>query len=936
MSVLPQSIRAPITTSIGLPFTFVRGAPLLIHALRNSRLPYSSKKGLSLNPSYDQQRRYISSEIQQKDQQAGESNAATDTGIIQKSDWETLIYFDNIYPTLLLPRSIAFSQSSSLWNPLIWLNNLLLRRLKYYSSPEHIRKRIQRLASPPDNPIRGLLLRSIVPIKRDGGVFATFMVPRIYSKAEANSMIQQNTANESQKTKLSHILSYFFRVSAFPVKGTPWIEDLRRFPTTEIRIKFQGPPLTEEEIYSLFRRYGTIMDITPPHLYNNVQSAVIRYKSHRAAICAKNCVSGIEINNTTLHIRYEQPKNNGGAITSFFVNHTRIAVPLLVAFLSVFVVLVFDPIREFFIEHKITSHNTSSSASSLTSSFTYYQHSVLTSARHLVSAWTTKLKALILSKIPWISQSKSSMSISHPTGTASSTAAAAAESMLLPWDESKNHVEDLKMWLEENNNTFVIVRGPRGSGKRELVMQHTLRDRDNVLYLDCDKIIKARTDVKFLKSAAREIGYFPIVPWTGSITRIMDVLTQGLTGQKTGLSESKEAQFRYMLTIAMISIRRIALKHYQPVVKLDNDTTNGNDNENVNTEKSSTGNQKMGNSGRHNKKGTTLNGNVNGDEETTIIVKEEDYLQQHPEAKPVIVIDRFIGRSDMNAFVYKELADWAAMLVQMNIAHVIFLTETISSNQLLAEALPNQVFRTLILSDASRESARNYVISQLQDSKLLSERDASPQSAIIKELDKTLEPLGGRILDLQAFVRRVKSGDEPHKALEKMVEQASEQITQIFLSDKIDSIESAQAWELIEMLNDKPVVHFQDIVFRPLFKSAPELGVLRLENNGLITVTRDRGVLKEIRPAKPLFRAAFKYLINDKELSRVLKIRFYLKVISFETGRIRTWEEELRPLGKIADQKLFKSRLEYLSGKINLSNQTIKDCEAKIKDLSTS
>ena len=64
----------------------------------------------------------------------------------------------------------------------------------------------------------------------------------------------------------------------------------------------------------------------------------------------------------------------------------------------------------------------------------------------------------------------------------------------------------------------------------------------------------------------------------------------------------------------------------------------------------------------------------------TVNVKEEDYLQQHPEAKPVIVIDRFEGKSEINGFVYKELSDWAAMLVQMNIAHVIFLTETVASN----------------------------------------------------------------------------------------------------------------------------------------------------------------------------------------------------------------------------------------------------------------
>lgn len=96
------------------------------------------------------------------------------------------------------------------------------------------------------------------------------------------------------------------------------------------------------------------------------------------------------------------------------------------------------------------------------------------------------------------------------------------------------------------------------------------------------------------------------------------------------------------------------------------------------------------------------------------------------------------------------------------------------------------------------------------------------------------------MLDLQAFVRRVKSGEEPSEAVDKMIEQASEQITQMFLSDKIDSNKSAQAWELIELLSANPVIPFHEIVNKPLFKAAPETGIMELENNGLITVSRDR------------------------------------------------------------------------------------------------
>ncbi|CEP64995.1 Yme2p LALA0_S16e00276g [Lachancea lanzarotensis] len=778
--------------------------------------------------------RFVSTEIQQKDEQAGESITATDTGVIHKTEEETLVYFDNVYP-----------RATSLWSPTQWYNILLTNQ-----SRDAVRSKIMEYASPKSNPIHGLELRSSIPVKRDGGVFATFLVPPRYSIAEVNSMIQKNTAEESSMS----FLSFITKAAAFPVKGTPWIEDLRRLPSTVIKIKFEGQPLSEEEIYSLFRRYGTIVDIFPPKKGENI--ATLRYRSFRGAICAKNCVTGMEVHNHVIHVQYERPANEH-MFRDFFLNHTRIAVPLIIALLSIAAVLVFDPIREFSIEQKITHQFSLSRDNYFVKSFFKFTSYTVSSFKSLLGTENVQTNQKQL------------------------------------WEERIEKVSDLRMWLEENNNTFVIVRGPRGSGKHDLVVQHTLHDRPNVLYIDCDKLTKSRTDSKFLMNAAAEIGYFPIFPWINSLTNVIDLAVQGLTGQKTGLSESKETQFRNMLTTALMSIRQVALKGYHPMI---------------------------------------------GSGDDAISVKEEDYLQQHPERKPVIVIDRFSDKAEMNSFAFEELSDWAAMLVQMNIAHVIFLTETVAPNQLLSESLPNQVFKTLALSDASKKSARSYVLASLEHTDLVDdEKQSQPvdlSEETMHEIDTSLEPLGGRMLDLQAFVRRVKSGENPKEALDKMVEQALEQITQIFLAENVDQIRSAQAWELIEMLSKQPVVPFKSIVFRPLFKSAPEAGLLELEKNGLITVSRDRGVLKDIRPAKPLYRAAFEYLLKSNEIATVLETGYLLKVINFETKRIQKWEEELRSLGKVTDTKLFKSRLTYLANKIDASSDSINSCEEKIKQLS--
>ena len=129
-------------------------------------------------------------------------------------------------------------------------------------------------------------------------------------------------------------------------------------------------------------------------------------------------------------------------------------------------------------------------------------------------------------------------------------------------------------------------------------------------------------------------------------------------------------------------------------------------------------------------------------------------------------------------------------------------------------------------------------------------------------------------------------------------------------------------------------VYKRQIIYRPLFKAAPEAALLDLEKNGFVTMTRDRGVLTDIYPAKPLFCAAFQYLLNNKEMYNVLRTSYLLRMVTFETGRIKKWEEELRALGKVSDQKMFRSRLAYLAGKIDASSAAIDDCESEVKELS--
>ncbi|XBW36878.1 hypothetical protein QEN19_002457 [Hanseniaspora menglaensis] len=731
--------------------------PRVYNGLHNASAPTLSRTLLF-------HKRPISTDIKRSDEESGEKNET----VIEKTKRETLLYFDNIY-----------SRS----NVLTWYDFL-----SFKNKTEDARAKILDMTQ------HQFEMTEFISMQRDGGVFAKFLVPYPYTVPEVNLKIQKMVQSYDKG-------SIFKKVTCFPTKGTPLVEDMQRIPSRNLILLHTGK-LLEQDVYSLLRRYGQIVDISCTD-----GKTFVSFKNLHSAVCAKNCVNGFTLNDINLIIKFDK-NSSTHLIRNFFVNHTRLAIPLAFALLSIAALLIFDPIREFMIGLKITKK------------FQFY------------TSYYNSLMKYFNKQIT-------------DTGSAF----------------FEDEVNDLQMWLEENNNTFVVIRGPRGSGKNSMV-RAALKDRDNVLFIDCDSLVKTRIDSKFLANASSQLGYYPIFPWINSFVSIIDLGVQSLTGQKSGLSESKEKQFNSMLATAVIAIRRVALKNY----------TSGN---------------------------------------------EEDYLLQNPHAKPVIVIDRFSSKSEINGFVYKELAEWASLLVQMNLAHVVFMTETISTVSLLAQALPNQIFKNMVLSDASPDVARRYVLKNFD-----------------KEMNlDVIEPLGGRMLDLQAFIRRIKSGESEVEALSKMILQASEQITQMFLSDT--TVRGAQAFDIIELLAKHEYITLKDLRFRPIFKSDPEKALLELEKDGLIAISRDRGMLDKIRPAKPLFKFAFNDLLGDEHAFKMLKTAYYIKIVTFEAGRIQKWEDELKNFKyQQENNKMFKPRLEYLANKIKISSEIIDEAEAKVKEYS--
>lgn len=831
-----------------------------------------------LYPALIRQSRFVSDVelLKSKDAEVVKDEAAQITGVMDYLKLkEILVFFDNVYPRWLARLS---------YRKWFWA----LKKAQQLFTDEKLKDRVCNLVGSDKNSLPdGTLCETFVPLRRDGGAFVKFIVPPTSSIAELTKSIEHNIQVNREIIKEPWYMRIFTQPPrAYKVKGVPWIEDLSRFPSRKLKVMFEGEGLSEEELYLLFRRYGLILDIVPAN--SSTPYAVIDFKTTDACIRAKNCITGMSLHDgkTTLHLQYI-PLKRVNHVTQFLGNHQRITVPIILALLAALAVFIFEPIREQFIELKIRNY------------YSWDAHK---------DNWFIKLIStpyqIVVGKLNdgrhFLDDSLGSI-----TGIKKEEVDVDDLNQDMIWTERAEKANQLRLWVCENANTFIIVKGPRGSGKREFVVDHALTINTDfskrVLEIDCDTLQKARNDTAFLKLAASQVGYFPLFTWANSVSQFLDLGMQGLVGQKSGLSELKESQFKNILQLTQTAIRKVALSDYEKY-KCEYQRQQ----------------QKLAN-----------------DEHTdakVIDLKEDEYIQMHPDVKPVVVINNFLRKSNSpNDFLYKALADFAGQLIQSNTAHVIFITSDSGSILHLTSALPNQVFKSISLADASQLSAKTYIQRQLRGSEQVS------------NLEACLKPLGGRMLDLQAFVRRIKSGESSDDALKEMVHQAAEQITTFFLSSDVSKSDeatwtAAQIWSLIKKLSLSESVSFEELLKSPLFPSAQDtvatLGTL--EKNDLISLRRDKGLIVLIATGRPLYKAAFQELVGDSTIFRLYETHYFQQLIAVENAKLAKLEDQAVRLSLLHDQKLLKDRVEYVYGKILKLTENVKAYEQSISDISSS
>jgi hypothetical protein len=720
----------------------------------------------------------------------------------------------------------------------------------------------------------------VLPRLKEGGAFLKFRhAPNVDSQSIADAVREHLKANPVRPW-----WNPFSHVSVNLVQGKPWIEDLFRFPSRRLMVEFLSPQpnvepaeLSQEQLYSLFRPYGKLSEIIKQPSDSKVapRYAYLDFARPRKAVMAKNCLHGYNVpytqggggHGTVLRITYAS-KERAGWIKDWLFNHPRIVIPLLAALVAGISIAIFDPLRTLSIRAHITR--------------TFHIED------NIVFRWFQRQSKDLIDRVKALSGRDASQN-----------------SMRVLWDDRKNEIDQIQAWLMESADTFIVVQGPRGSGKNELVIDHALehkREAHRLLIVDCKPVQEARGDAATICAAAAQVGYRPVFSWINNISGLLDLAAQSMTGVKAGFSETLETQLVKIYNNTSIALKQIALEDRKK-----------------------------------------------GDQDADL--SDDEYLEAHPERRPVVVIDNFLHKNNEpgTQLVYDKLAEWAAQLTTSHIAHIIFLTNDISFSKSLSKALPDRVFRQITLADCSPEVAKRYVVNHLdfdtdQSAKRKNDDGSEEPKQLtpsqkrqdLQQLDEVIEQLGGRLTDLEFLARRIKAGETPRKAVKEIVDQSASEILKMFLMSGAEDRKwsSQQAWTLIKKLADREIIPYNEIVMASPFGSDSDQALAALEQAELITVQSVNGRPYSVKPGKPVYQPAFKRLVEDRVLAAKMDLALVGDATSSENKAIEKCEQELRLLGELPKQPAeVIGRVQWLLGKIKGSQDRIESYEKESAEL---
>ncbi|GAA5821571.1 hypothetical protein JCM10212_006519, partial [Sporobolomyces blumeae] len=701
--------------------------------------------------------------------------------------------------------------------------------------------------------------------------------------------------------------------------------------------------IPQERLYDLFRPYGRIHDIVP----NGAKSASIIFASLRSATSARNCLHSATVfplppasssptsrsepssppssslgdsKPTVVRILYK-PTRHLPHVRDWLTSHPKIVLPLLVALLGTISYVVFDPVRERFVQAKVEG--------------------TFDPDRWRAVKWLKKQSQVGLNSI-------GSMIVGSSNGGAGRQEDRDGQGGASGIEKEREEAKDeLKAWLRGNPESFVTVQGPTGSGKTMLV-DDVLRDAKNILVIDCKKICKAaRTDAKLVSELATAVGYYPQFVLASSLNNMIDLASVGLIGQKAGFSSNLDTQLKAILEVTTSALSKISTSirarsvassrsETKRQVALRNEVAHQFDRERAVRDgriDAVAGNGAMSELGAGIEEGVlpdalAIEGKVESPEaeggegkaeqartghleivgpqsrrlvreaaksvrEGTMTEAGQRPKDQEMERLPVVVIKGYAAKGETKQEVlWDVLGEWGAVLVENQIAHVIFTSDSPTLSKPLAKALPSKPFNAITLTDASPEASLQYVEAKL----------SSLSQSLLPSYHASVSRLGGRQTDLDLLIQKVRAGQEVDEAVQDIVSRSASEIRKNFFGDDEEEAKGLkwkreQAGAVVRGLSDKGELKYAETLLKTF--GGDEAALRALETAEMISITHKEGRPSSIRPGRPVYRSAFALLLSDPIFCSTLDYRAVTSALASAQNDLKSSQADLIELSKL-------------------------------------
>jgi hypothetical protein len=165
---------------------------------------------------------------------------------------------------------------------------------------------------------------------------------------------------------------------------------------------------------------------------------------------------------------------------------------------------------------------------------------------------------------------------------------------------------------------------------------------------------------------------------------------------------------------------------------------------------------------------------------------------------PIVVLKNFAQKS-ARGDLWTVLSEWGAGLVENRVAHVIVITEGATATKALTKALPSKPLNTVSLADADEINSLAYVRNKLASVSDQYKDKLSPEDA------SQVAKLGGRMVDLETLVYKVRTGSGVPEAVDDIIVRTVVELRKLAFGDDAEDAKSlpwtrAQAWKVVSEL----------------------------------------------------------------------------------------------------------------------------------------